>query len=136
MSSISSIENSLYPQHIDTMFPIMPMDTLPKEVAPIQTDNREGGQDPQSNPDYAAAKATISNYYNVVKTDDSNTDISSNVTKSAKDLDNALMSALTNGMDAQTATNIQRAKAAYMANVNIFNAYNDTMKYSTFEIEA
>ena len=135
MSSISSIENSLYPQQIDTMFPVMPMDTLPKEVEPIQADNR-GGQNPESNPDYAAAKAAISNYYNVVKTDDSNTDISSNVSKSAKDLDNALMSALSNGMDAQTAANIQRAKAAYMANVNVFNAYNDTMKYSTFEIEA
>lgn len=135
MSSISSIENSLYPQQIDAMFPVMPMDTLPKEVTPIQADNRGSGQDPQSNPDYAAAKAAISNYYNVVKTDDFNTDIASNVRKSSEDLNNALLSALSNGMDAETATNIQRAKAAYMANVNVFNIYNDTMKYSTFEIE-
>jgi len=136
MSSISSIENSLYPNQIDTMFPIMPMDTMPKEVEPIQADNREAGQDPQSNPDYAAAKAAISNYYNVVKTDDFSNDPASNVSGAAEKLNNALMDALNNGYDAQTATNIQRAKAAYIANVNVFNAYNDTLKYSTFEIEA
>jgi hypothetical protein len=134
MSSISSIENSLYPQQVDMMFPVMPMDTMPKEVAPIDTSNSDR-QDPQSNPDYAAAKAAISNYYNVVKTDDFNTDISSNVTKSAQDLNNAMLQALSNGLDTETATNMQRAKAAYMANINVFNIYNDTMKYSTFEIE-
>ena len=135
MSSISNIENSLYPQQVDMMFPVMPMDTLPKEVAPIDTSNGDR-QDPQSNPDYAAAKAAISNYYNVVKTDDFNTDISSNVSNAANTLNEAFQTALTNGMDAQTAANIQKAKAAYIANVNIFNAYNDTVKYSTFEIEA
>lgn len=127
MSSITPIDNTNYA--VDTsLFSVQPMDTLPREIAPVE--NLDAGKR-DSNADYEAAKAVISSYYQNIKPENFRVDYGSNVKDAAQDLDNAMVSAVEHGFNIQTAMNIQSAKAAYLANVNVFNQAQKT----TFEIE-
>ena len=55
------------------------------------------------------------------------------LSKSAEDLDNAMVSAIENGYSVNDAVNIKLAQHAYAANCKVFNMIAD-MQTSTFEL--
>lgn len=72
-------------------------------------------------------KVDLSRYYSNVQQPNLNSDARSNVSHAAQQLDNAVLAAIEHGMSTQDAVQIQTAKAAYEANVNVAK--------STFELE-
>jgi len=69
----------------------------------------------------------LSRYYSNVQQPNLNSDVRSNLSQAAQQLDNAVLAAIEHGMSTQDAVKIQAAKSAYEANVNVAK--------STFELE-
>ncbi len=110
MSSISSIDTTLYPELTESIYtPQQQTSGNSDEVvktASIKQDDESGSVD-------------LSNYYSEVMPGDLLQTVSENVVQSARDLDNAMVSALQNGYTVQDAVNIQLAKSAYEANARV-----------------
>ena len=130
MSSISSIDTTLTPGLIEGF--------APKTLQPIQPFNPEteqssggysygGGGYSDSNSD-----VDLSNYYSNIRPEDLLTQVGQNVSKSAQDLDNAMVSAIQNGYGVNEACNIKNAEIAYRANAYMFKIANEM---STFVLE-
>ena len=121
MSSLSPIDSSAY-QINNSFFPVVPMDTLPSgmgKVDAVKTQDK-GDADTKQNPDLSA-------YYNNVVSQENSNNSGTNLVKSAQELDNVMISALSNGYSVQSACNMRLAELAYNANARVFE--------STFEFE-
>lgn len=115
MTSISSINTSLY-------------SGLAEQINYTSGHNApSSAQTPTaSSSKIAQAPVDLSNYYSNISNADLLSSVAQNVAKSADDLDNAMVSALENGMSIQDACNINAAQAAYKANCQVMK--------STFEM--
>jgi hypothetical protein len=120
MSSISSIDTSIYSGIIEDLSSYTPSRTALDSKTPAVT--RED-----------SSTVDLSNYYSNIRPEDLLANAGDNVAKSAEDLDNAMVSAIENGYSVNDAVNIRLAKNAYQANCTVFNAINDMQK-STFEL--
>ena len=110
MSTVSSIDSSVYYGLLEGLTPIAPAS------AGSQSDGgvlREASIAPQE------SSVDLSNYYSNVMPGDVLQTVSENVVQAAHDLDNAMVSALQNGYSVQDAVNIQLAKSAYEANARV-----------------
>ena len=116
MSSISSIDTSLYSGLIESISQTSGRNASAGFAQPTQGASR-----------YSPAPVDLSNYYSNIEKADLLQHLAENVAQSAEDLDNAMVSALENGMGVNDACNINAAKAAYAANCSMLK--------STFELE-
>lgn len=115
MSSISSIDTSVYSGLIEGMS-YASQDVAHTGSSPIRTASIEPEE----------TSINLSNYYSDILPGDLLQTVSENVVQAARDLDNAMVSALQNGYSVQDAVNIQLAKTAYEANARVAK--------STFEL--
>ena len=130
MSSISSVDTSFYPGLIEGF---APKTTLP--VEPLNPEAYSGAQGYYTGDDYSSgdnSEVDLSNYYSNIRPEDLLTQAGRNVSKSAQDLDNAMVSALQNGYTVSDACNIRLAEAAYKANAYMFKVANEI---STFTLD-
>ncbi len=116
MSSISSIDSSIYSGLIDSIS----LPTSRQPIAGVKTSVAES----YSSPD---APIDLSNYYSDLASRDLLTEVAQNVAESADALDSAMVSALENGMSVQDACNVNAALHAYKANCVVLQ--------STFEMK-
>lgn len=116
MSSISSIDTSIYSGLIESLSPTSGRNSSANAVVPTS-----GSSDVES------SKVDLNNYYSNIESIDLYAKLGENVAKSAQDLDNAMVSALENGLTVQDACNIKAAQAAYQANCTVLK--------STFELK-
>ena len=116
MSSISSIDTSLYSGLVESITQTSGRNASASAVRPTQVASN-----------YSPAPVDLSNYYSNIETADLLQHLAENVAQSAEDLDNAMVSALENGMSVNDACNISAAKAAYTASCNMLK--------SPFELE-
>ena len=116
MSSISSIDSSIYSSLIDNL-------TLPSSRQPI------AGVRTSVAESYFSENQPIdlSNYYSDLASRDLLTEVAQNVAQSADALDSAMVNALENGMSVQDACNVNAALHAYKANCAVLQ--------STFEMK-
>ena len=130
MSSISSIDTSLYPGLIEGFVPksMLPVEAVKADGSSSNLPYYSGGND-STEYDYGV---DLSNYYSNIRPEDLLSQIGQNVVKSAEALDNAMVSALQNGYGVNEACNIRLAQMAYRANSYVFEVVN---KLSTFEID-
>jgi len=123
MSTISSIDSSIYSGLIDSLSAYTPRrDAL--ESAASKTPAVSGSE---------ADSVDLSSYYSGINEEELLSDLGENVAKAAEDFDNAMVSALENGFSVNDAVNIHQAKAAYQANCALFNSVTE-MQNSTFEL--
>ena len=120
MSSISSIDTSIYSGIIEDLSSYIPSRTALDSKTPAVT--RED-----------SSTVDLSNYYSNIRPEDLLANAGENVAKSAEDLDNAMVSAIENGYSVNDAVNIKLAQHAYAANCKVFNMIAD-MQTSTFEL--
>lgn len=120
MSSISSIDTSIYSGIIEDLSSYTPSRTALDSKTPAVT--RED-----------SSTVDLSNYYSNIRPEDLLAIAGENVAKSAEDLDNAMVSAIENGYSVNDAVNIKLAQHAYAANCKVFNMIAD-MQTSTFEL--
>lgn len=116
MSTISSIDTSIYSGLIESLSPTSGRNSSASAVVPTS-----------SSSDIESAKVDLSNYYSNIESADLLTKLGENVAKSAEELDNAMVSALENGFTVQDACNIKAAQVAYKANCTVLQ--------STFELK-
>ena len=130
MSSISSIDTSLYPGLIEGF--------APKSLQPVPAFNPEKDSSPEAfaysggQNDGNATDFDLSNYYSNIRPEDLLTQAGRNVSESAQDLDNAMVSAIQNGLGVNEACNIRLAEMAYKANAYMFKVASEM---STFMLE-
>lgn len=120
MNPISSIDTSIYSGFIEELSSYTPSRTALDNKIPAVEEETSSAVD-------------LSNYYSNIHHKDLLTSVGENVSESAKELDNVIVSALQNGYSVNDAVNIKLAKAAYQANCAVFNAVND-IQDSTFEL--
>ena len=111
MSSISSIDSSIYAGLIDSI-------TLPSSrqpIAGVKSSVAESYSTPEQPVD-------LSNYYSDLASRDLLTEVAQNVAQSADALDSAMVQALENGMSVQDACNINSALHAYKANCAVLQS--------------
>lgn len=123
MSLLSSIDTSQF----STPFSAI------QEISPFQTARQQEHYAREEFPNAAAEdnetpKVDLSNYYANVQPPEVKNNLGSNISQASQNLDNAISTAIENGYTPQDAVNIQKAKAAYEAMINVFNRSN-------FEIE-
>lgn len=120
MSSISSIDTAAYTNLIESL------QNSPSRgsVQPIPS-----GRGDNSN--VVNEPVDLSNYYANIESSDLLKEIGENVVRSSQDLDNAMVSALENGMSVEGACNINACLHAYQANANLLSQVAKT----TFEIK-
>lgn len=116
MSSISSIDTSVYSGLIESLSAYSGRNSSANAAVPTSKSS-----------DVESSMVDLSNYYSNIQSADLLTQLGENVTKSAEDLDNAMVSALENGFSVQDACNIKSAQAAYEANCTVLK--------STFELK-
>ena len=116
MSSISSIDSSIYSGLIDSI-------TLPSSRQPIAGVKTSVAEPNQS----VEQPVDLSNYYSDLASRDLLTEVAQNVAESADALDSAMVTALENGMSVQDACNVNAALHAYKANCVVLQ--------STFEMK-
>ena len=123
MSSSYPLDTSAYSAISNSYFPVAPMDTLPTGTGRVRaiSAQEESEKDTKQSPDFS------SYYKNVIVPQESSEDAGTNLVQSAQVLDNAMVSALSNGYSVQSACNIRLAELAYKANARVFE--------STFELE-
>ena len=122
MSSISSIDTSIYSAYVEDISSYVPSkNALNSNVSKTPDVLQE---------EYSTVD--LSNYYSNIHPEDLLSQTGENVAKSAQDLDNAMVSAIENGYSVNDAVNIHLAKAAYAANCNVFKA---AVEMSNFEIK-
>ena len=117
MSSISSIDSSIYSSLIDNIS--LPSSRQP--IAGVRTSTAE------SRPAVSEEPIDLSNYYSDLASRDLLTEVAQNVAESANALDSAMVQALENGMSVQDACNVNAAFHAYQANCAVLK--------STFELK-
>ena len=122
MSSVNAIDTSQYTTPISNLYSteslVAAVDRAAYETA--QTENVAAAEEEAPSVDFR-------NYYSNVRPSELNSDVSTNFTKAAQDLDNAVINAVKNGMSLEDAVKIQAAKAAYTANASMLK--------STFELD-
>lgn len=116
MSTISSIDTSIYSGLIESLNSASGRNASLNPIQPTQDSS-----------DYSPAPVDLNNYYSDIEARDLLTALGENVAKSAEELDNAMVSALENGMTVQDACNINAAMHAYQANCVVLK--------STFELK-
>lgn len=121
MTSISSINTSFYPELIEGFAPVST-----RAIPALQAEQREEEARAQ------AALPDLSNYYSNIKQEDLLSQTGKNVTKSAEDLDNAMVSALEQGYSVNDACKIKNVEMAYKANAYMFKVASEI---STFLLE-
>ena len=88
--------------------------------------------------DEETPKVDLSNYYSNVQPTEMNADVKSGVSQASQNLSNAITKAIENGsLNTQDAVNLQKAKAAYEASINVAKAINlaeSSFIKSTFEL--
>lgn len=128
MTSISSIDTSLYPGLIEGF--------APKTTEPIPSFNPQAseGWDGYYNGDNYNSNSEIdlSDYYSNIRPEDLLSQAGRNVIQTAENLDNAMVSAIQNGYGVNEACNIRLAEMAYKANAYVFKVANEI---STFELD-
>ena len=123
MTSIPQIDTSVYRGLLESL-----------NTNTSGRNNSAGAVRPTYNSSNAAVEPVdLSNYYANIANSDLLREIGENVAQSAEDLDNAMVSALENGMSVQDACNINSCMAAYKANAQVLGSVSSMMK-STFEI--
>lgn len=119
MSSISSIDTSIYSGIIEDISSYIPTRNALEAKTPIVEDKEYSYVD-------------LSKYYSNIRAEDLLAQAGDNVERSAQDLDNAMASAIQNGYGVKEACNIRTAQVAYAANCAVFQS---ACKISTFELE-
>lgn len=122
MSILSSVDMSMY--------------TTPYSSA-LETSSfqsvREFDSAKQETPNVAAEdtntpKVDLSNYYANVQPQNLNSDVMSDVVQAEHNFSDAVMSAVNNGLDPQSAVNVQTAKAAYIASMKVAEVANSNFE--------
>jgi hypothetical protein len=130
MSSISSIETSFYPGLIEGFSP-QTTQAIPavqrEEVEDNAAKYYQGGGSSGENSD-----VDLSNYYSDIRPEDLLAQAGRNVSQSAEALDNAMVSAIENGLGVNEACNIKLAEMAYRANAYMFKT---AAEVSTFMLK-
>ena len=116
MSSISSIDTSIYSALIDSFYTMPSKDSYSKPVEAVD-----------ENISSSYESVDLSNYYSNIESTDLLTQLGQNVVRSAEELDNAMVSAIQNGFSVQDVCNMKLAEVAYKANCTVMK--------STFELE-
>ena len=131
MSSISSINTNFYPELLEGFAPktLLPVDAVKRDS---QEQAFLSSFDSRYKNDIVDNDVDLSNYYSNIRPEDLLNQVGRNVSKSAQDLDNAMVSALKNGFSVNDVCNIKLAQVAYKANAYVFNIAN---KISTFELK-
>lgn len=120
MSSISQIDTSVYSGLIEDLSSYIPSRAaIDNKIAPVAEEESH--------------TVDLSNYYSNIRPDELITNAGGNVAQSLEALNNAMVTALENGVSVNDVVNIKLAKVAYQANSTVFNAIND-MQSSTFEL--
>ncbi len=120
MSSISQIDTSVYSGLIEDLSSYIPSRTaIDNKISPVEEEENSA--------------VDLSNYYSNIRPDELIANTGNNVTQSLEELNNAMITALENGVSVNDVVNIKLAKVAYQANCNVFNAINE-MQSSTFEL--
>lgn len=123
MSLLSSIDTSQFTtpfaaaQEISPFQPIQAIDDAKRETPNVAAEDVE------------TPKVDLSNYYANVQPPNINNSLESDLSHASQNLSEAVMAAVENGYTPQDAVNIQKAKSAYQAMVNIIK------ETSTFELE-
>ena len=78
--------------------------------------------------DFETPKVDLNNYYSNVRPSDQNSSVLSDVVNAEHNFSDAVMSAVENGMNPQDAVNIQMAKAAYAASMQVAQVENTTFE--------
>lgn len=130
MTSISSVETSFYPGLIEGFSP-KTTEAVPAVQRDDASDNAaayyQGGGSSGDN-----SEVDLSNYYSDIRPEDLLSQVGRNVSQSADALDNAMVSAVQNGLGVNEACNIKLAEMAYKANAYMFKT---AAEISTFMLE-
>ena len=78
--------------------------------------------------DYGDPEVDLSDYYSRVQYPAGNLDVLSDVVQAEQNFGDAVMSAITNGMNPEDAVNVQVAKAAYVASMKVAEVANSTFE--------
>ncbi len=117
MSSISSIDTSLYSGLIESM-----------QATSGRNSSANAAQPTYGSSDAETAQVDLSNYYSDITPGDLLRTVGDNVAQSAEALDNAMVSAIQNGYTVQDAINIKLAETAYKANAYVMKSTVDTFE--------
>jgi len=122
MSELSSIDMSAfttpYAAAQEVSFrPVAPVDYAKQEMSGYNAAQ-----------DYDDSEVDLSDYYSSVQPPEFSSDVLSDVVQAEHNFGDAVMSAITNGMDPQSAVNIQVAKAAYVASMKVAEVANSTFE--------
>ena len=122
MSELSSIDMSAY-----TTPYAASQEVSFRPVSPVDYQKQEM-QSYYAADDYDDSEVDLSNYYSNVQPPEFSSDVLSDVVQAEHNFGEAVMSAIANGMDPQSAVNIQVAKAAYIASVKVAEVANSTFE--------
>ena len=123
MGILSSVDTSLYTSPYYAA----------QETSPFQPIRPVGENDHKTS--YAAAQdldapeVDLSSYYSNVQPSEYNSDALSYVAQAEHNFGNAVTEALTNGMNPQSAVNLQLAKVAYIASMQVAEVENSTFEF-------
>jgi len=120
MTVANSIDTSVFSQLIDSLGTFPARDSLYRTVEPVQTETGKGS----SGGSYQ--DVDLSSYYSDIENSDLLTLVGENVKQASEALENAMMSALENGMSVEDVCNLKSCMAAYKASCYVAK--------STFEL--
>jgi hypothetical protein len=95
-------------------------------VRPIDYSEQESAGAAAGNLEYQ--EVDLSDYYSRVKPQDLNSDVFSDVVQAEHSFSDAVVDAVHNGLDPQSAVNVQTAKAAYIASMKVAEVANSTFE--------
>lgn len=122
MGVLSSIDTSLFTtpyyasQELNSFQPVKAIDYAKQEFP------NAAAEDPDT------PKVDLNNYYSNVQAQEFNSDVLSDVVQAEQNFSDAVVSAISNGMNPQDAVNVQLAKTAYVASMKVAKAENSTFE--------
>ena len=122
MSILSSVDMSMYTTPYSSALETTPFQSVRElDIAKQETPNVAAE-------DTDTPKVDLSNYYANVQPQNFNSDVMSDVVQAEHNFSDAVMSAVTNGLDPQSAVNVQTAKAAYIASMKVAEVANSNFE--------
>lgn len=126
MSALENLDMSQFttPLSLQQLFPVQSQSTTAEQVknnVKLETPNISALEE-------GTPKVDLNSYYSNLQKMGLNTDVESDMIQTADNLNNVLNYAAENGLNVQDIVNIQKAKAAFNAEMNVFKAS------STFEL--
>ena len=122
MSELSSIDTSL----LTTPYAAAQEVSL-RPVRPVDY-QKQDMQSYYATDDYGDSEVDLSDYYSNVQPPEFSSDVLSDVVQAEHNFGAAVVAAVENGLDPQSAVNIQMAKAAYAASMKVAQVANSTFE--------